>query len=197
MKLLIKSACVAFVLSVLFSMLPFEADCREISDEVFRLHILANSDSEEDQALKLRVRDRVLKRGDELFNSAKTKEEAEKLTASHLQELADIAADEIADSGYDYPVRAELTRMYFNTRRYASYTLPAGTYDALRLVIGKGEGHNWWCGMYPSLCVGVASEQDEKARGALTESQYELVTDENTEYRFKLVEIFEKICSLF
>lgn len=197
MKLLIKSACVAFVLSVLFSMLPFEADCREISDEVFRLHILANSDSEEDQALKLRVRDRVLKRGDELFNSAKTKEEAEKLTASHLQELADIAADEIADSGYDYPVRAELTRMYFNTRRYASYTLPAGTYDALRLVIGKGEGHNWWCVMYPSLCVGVASEQDEKARGALTESQYELVTDENTEYRFKLVEIFEKICSLF
>ncbi len=197
MKLLIKSACVAFVLSVLFSMLPFEADCREISDEVFRLHILANSDSEEDQALKLRVRDRVLKRGDELFNSAKTKEEAQKLTASHLQELADIAADEIADSGYDYPVRAELTRMYFNTRRYASYTLPAGTYDALRLVIGKGEGHNWWCVMYPSLCVGVASEQDEKARGALTESQYELVTDENTEYRFKLVEIFEKICSLF
>ena len=197
MKLLIKSACVAFVLSVLFSMLPFEADCREISDEVFRLHILANSDSEEDQTLKLRVRDRVLKRGDELFNSAKTKEEAQKLTASHLQELADIAADEIADSGYDYPVRAELTRMYFNTRRYASYTLPAGTYDALRLVIGKGEGHNWWCVMYPSLCVGVASEQDEKARGALTESQYELVTDENTEYRFKLVEIFEKICSLF
>ena len=197
MKLLIKSACVAFVLSVLFSMLPFEADCREISDEVFRLHILANSDSEEDQTLKLRVRDRVLKRGDELFNSAKTKEEAQKLTASHLQELAHIAADEIADSGYDYPVRAELTRMYFNTRRYASYTLPAGTYDALRLVIGKGEGHNWWCVMYPSLCVGVASEQDEKARGALTESQYELVTDENTEYRFKLVEIFEKICSLF
>lgn len=197
MKLLIKSACIAFVLSVLFSMLPFEADCRDISNEVFRLHILANSDSGEDQALKLRVRDRVLARSEELFRSAKTKEEAEVLTARHLGELADTAAEEIADSGFDYPVRAELTKMFFETRRYGSYTLPAGEYDALRLVIGSGNGHNWWCVMYPSLCIGVASEQDEKARDALTEGQYDLITENNTVYKFKIIELFEKLRSLF
>lgn len=197
MKLFVKSACVAFVLSVIFSILPFQADCRDISGEVFRLHILANSDSEADQALKLTVRDRLLSFSEGLFRAASDKEEAEALAASHLQAFADLAAQTVRECGYDYPVRAELTKMYFTTRVYDRYTLPSGMYDALRITIGSGEGHNWWCVMYPSLCVSAAAEQDRQAREALSGSQYKLVTEDGTVYKFKLVEYFEKLCSWF
>lgn len=197
MKLWVKAACVAFVLTVIFSVLPFEADSREISNEVFRLHILANSDSEEDQALKLAVRDRLIECTEALYQSAHSKEEAEHLTAGHLQELANLAAQTVREHGYDYPIHAELTNMYFTTRQYERYTLPSGMYDALRVTIGSGEGHNWWCVMYPSLCVSAASEQDRQARENLSQSQYELVTGEGITYKFKIVEYFEKICSWF
>ena len=140
MRLWIKSACVAFVLTVLYSLIPFQAACTDISGEVFRLHILANSDSDADQALKLKVRDSVLACSEALFAQAKSKEEAESLTARHLQELAQVAAATVRENGYDYPVHAEIKKMFFTTRRYEAYTLPSGMYDALRLTIGEGRG---------------------------------------------------------
>ena len=197
MKNWIKAACVAFVLTVIFSFIPFQADCRDIADNTFRLHILANSDSEADQALKLKVRDRVLAYTAELFQNAPDKQESMRAVGEHLQEIADVACDEIHANGYDYPVRAEITHMYFETRRYDGYTLPAGMYDALRLSLGEAQGHNWWCVMYPSLCLSSASERSDRARAVYSEQEYRDVTDESVSYKFKLAEWWEQLQNLF
>lgn len=197
MKMFIKSTCIAFVLAVIYSIIPFQAECSQISDEVFRLHILANSDLDEDQNLKLKVRDRVLEYTEDLFKKAQSKEEAESLISDNLQSIADTAYDEVLRNGYDYTVSAEITNMYFTTRYYENYTLPSGMYDALRITIGKGEGHNWWCVMYPSICISSVEEQDSKAKDVFDEQQYDIVKNEQYEYKFKIVELFEKLCSLF
>ena len=197
MKLFIKSLCIAFVLTVIYSTLPFEAECTEISKETFRLHILANSDSENDQALKIKVRDRVLEYTEDLFNDAKSKIDAEKVIAENIQDINNVAYAEILNNGYNYPVKTEIINMYFTTRYYDNYTLPSGMYDALRITIGNGKGHNWWCVMYPTICVSPVEEKDEKAKEAFEEKQYDIVTNTKLQYKFKIVEIFEKICSCF
>lgn len=197
MKLFIKSACIAFVLTVIYSLIPFQAECADISDEVFRLHILANSDNEEDQNLKLKVRDRVLEYSETLFKNAGSKEEAESIISDNLQNISNTAYAEVLDNGYDYKVKAEITNMYFTTRYYENYTLPSGMYDALRITIGSGKGHNWWCVMYPSICISTEEEQDKKAKEVFDTTQYDIVKNEKYQYKFKVVEIFEKFCSCF
>lgn len=197
MKMLVKSACIAFVLTLIYSLIPFQAECADISDEVFRLHILANSDSEQDQSLKLKVRDRVLQYTKSLFENAKSKEEAESVISDNLQSISNVAYSEVLDNGYDYQVKADITNMYFTTRYYENYTLPSGMYDALRITIGSGNGHNWWCVMYPSICISSVEEQDEKAKEVFDATQYDIVKNEKYQYKFKVVEIFEKFCSCF
>ena len=195
--MLVKSACIAFVLTLIYSLIPFQAECADISDEVFRLHILANSDSEQDQSLKLKVRDRVLQYTKSLFENAKSKEEAESVISDNLQSISNVAYSEVLNNGYDYQVKAEITNMYFTTRYYENYTLPSGMYDALRITIGSGNGHNWWCVMYPSICISSVEEQDEKAKEVFDATQYDIVKNEKYQYKFKVVEIFEKFCSCF
>ncbi len=197
MRLFIKSACIAFVLTVIYSVIPFEANCSEISNDVFRLHIIANSDSVADQKLKLKVRDKVLQYTYSLFDNAKTKKEAENIISDNLQKISNVAYTEVLDNGYDYEVKAEITNMYFSTRYYENYTLPSGEYDALRITIGSGKGKNWWCVMYPSICISSVEEQDEKAKETFDDQQYDIVKNEQYQYKFKVVEIFEKICSFF
>ena len=197
MKLLIKSLCIAFVLTVIYSVIPFQAECEQISNEVFRLHILANSDSEEDQSLKLRVRDSLLKYTDRLFSEAENSDEAERIARDNLESLRAVAQREVYANGYDYQVKAEVVNMYFNTRYYERYTMPAGMYDALRITIGSGEGHNWWCVMYPSICISSAVETDKRVEDTFSQNQQEIVKGNDFQYKFKVVEIFEKIVSLF
>ena len=197
MKLLIKSLCIAFVLTVIYSVIPFQAECEQISNEVFRLHILANSDSEEDQSLKLRVRDSLLRYTDRLFSEAENRDEAERIARDNLESLRAVAQREVYANGYDYKVKAEVVNMYFNTRYYERYTMPAGMYDALRITIGSGEGHNWWCVMYPSICISSAVETDKRVEDTFSQNQQEIVKGNEFKYKFKVVEIFEKIVSLF
>ena len=197
MKLFLKSACIAFVLVVIYSLIPFQAQCGNISNDVFRLHILANSDSEYDQSVKLKVRDRVLEYSKSLFESASSKEEAESLISQNLDNITRVAQNELQNLGCDQSVKAEIKKMYFTTRYYDSYTLPSGMYDALRITIGSGKGHNWWCVMYPSICISAASEQDEKAKQALDDGEYDIIKNEKYSYKFKVVELFEKLCSCF
>lgn len=193
MKILFKSSCVAFILTAIFSLLPFQAACADISDEVFRLHIIANSDSAFDQSVKLKVRDTILAYTETLYRQAQSREEAECATAAHLQELADLAAAQLRESGAPCRVRAEIVRMYFGTRHYESYTLPAGMYDALRITLGNGEGHNWWCVMFPSLCINTDTEGDRKTREAFGETEYHIVKNEKQDYKFFVVELFERL----
>lgn len=191
--LLIKSAIIAFVLTVIYSVIPFQAVCAEIPNDVFRFHILANSDSEEDQALKLKVRDKVLERTKILFDTANSKSDAKKFVKANLETIEKIAQNEVYKNGYNYPVKAEVVNMHFDTRYYESYTLPSGMYDALRITIGNAKGHNWWCVMYPSICISTVDEGKDRAKDALSDDEYSVVTDDKVEYKFFIVELFQKI----
>lgn len=191
--LLIKSAIIAFVLTVIYSVIPFQAVCAEIPNDVFRFHILANSDSEKDQALKLKVRDKVLEKTKILFDTANSKSDAEEFVKANLETIEEIAQNEVYKNGYNYPVKAKIVNMHFDTRYYESYTLPAGMYDALRITIGNAKGHNWWCVMYPSICISTVDEGKDRAKNALSDDEYSVVTDDKVEYKFFIVELFQKI----
>ena len=154
-----KALISGFILSVLFSFLNFGCRCENISAKVLRLHIIANSDSCEDQNLKLKVRDRVLKDFGGEFSEAENLVTAEKITKENLDLVKSLAQDEIFKNGYNYPVEAHLVRMKFDTRSYENVTLPAGYYDALRITIGEGEGKNWWCVMFPPMCLPAAQSE--------------------------------------
>lgn len=191
--LLIKSAVIAFILTTLYSVIPFQAVCTEIPNNVFRFHILANSDTEEDQTLKLKVRDKVLEKTKILFDTANSKSDAEEFVKANLDAIEEIAQNEVYKNGYNYSVKAEIVNMHFDTRHYESYTLPAGMYDALRITIGNAKGHNWWCVMYPSICISTVDEGKSRAKNALSDDEYSVVTDEKVEYKFFIVELFQKI----
>ena len=191
MKLIEKCLLFGFFCAVLFSMLGFTAQCESIPDKVFRLHILANSDSAEDQAVKLRVRDRILEESAGLMDGVSTREEAEAAAAQSLPKLQAAAEDEIRQAGYAYPVQAEITRMYFPTRQYESVTLPAGEYDALRISIGEAKGKNWWCVLFPALCLPVA-EDSAQLSDVLSSGQLDVVQG-SYEIRFKAVEWYEQL----
>lgn len=173
----------------------------DLSNSVFRLHILANSDSEEDQALKLLVRDNVLSYMKDISGNISSKEEVISLMNEHLDEFYDIAHKTILDNGFDYDVRLQIGEFDFPTKVYGDIALPAGNYDALRIEIGKAEGHNWWCVMFPTLCfVDVSSGSlDENSKEVLesnlNDEEFELISDDNTisSLKFKIVEFFEDI----
>ena len=196
MKLFIKAFIAATILTILYTMIPFSAECSSVSDEVFRLHILANSDSESDQSLKLKVRDAVLEYTEDLYENADGVISAEKLTDENLQKIADTAKKVVEEQGYDYSVKAQIKEMYFDTRYYGNITMPSGKYKALRITIGKGEGHNWWCVMYPCVCVGVSTNYNSLKENT-TDTEYSIMVNGEYEYQFKIVEIFQKICSFF
>ncbi len=172
-----------------------------ISDSVFRLHVIANSDSDEDQALKLKVRDSLLEYMNSLCSSTSSKEEAMRIANEHIDDFTKIAQDVIAQNGYNYSVDVSVGSCDFPTKEYGDVSLPAGTYDALRVKIGSASGHNWWCVMFPPLCfVDVSSgivpdESKEILHDTMSDEEYDLVTSSDSDseltFKFKLVEFFE------
>jgi len=196
LKLLLKSIITAVTLTSLIAFIPFEKSCKNISQDVFRLHIIANSNNTDDQELKLKVRDAILKQTDSLYQNAHSIIEAKKLTSENLSLILNTAKNTITENGYSYDVNAEITNMHFDTRHYDNITMPSGQYDALRVTIGKASGKNWWCVMYPALCVGSASNYQELEEN-LTPEEYAILTGSGTQYelKFKVVEYFEKITS--
>lgn len=163
----------------------------EVRSETLRLHIIANSDSDFDQALKLKVRDRILESTGELFAEVSGKTEAVAAAKFSSDDIKNIAEAVIKEEGYDYPVQVEVTKMWFETRSYDGFTLPAGDYDAVRIIIGAGEGKNWWCVMYPALCIPGA----EKAIEQYGENA-EFITGSGYELRFAVIEWIEQIKQL-
>ena len=165
-----KAICLGLILAVLVSFTGFATQCEDIPDRVLRLHILANSDSEEDQALKLKVRDRIVTESAGLFDQVTDRESARAVVEKNMDALREAAQDEVYRQGYSYPVSMELTHMYFTTRVYGETALPAGYYEALRVTIGAGAGHNWWCVIFPAMCLPVAEESQE-LDGVLNEEE--------------------------
>ncbi len=188
------SLLIGLIITIIFtSFTTFGKESVQIRESVLRLHILANSDSEQDQDLKLKVRDRILSSADELFYNVDSKENAVDAAIAKSSWIEAIAQDEVIQNGYDYDVSVEICEMYFDTRYYKDLTMPAGRYDALRITIGEAEGENWWCVMYPPLCLPLATEP-QSIDDELTEQQQEIVEGEVTyTAQFAFVEFFESI----
>ena len=194
--LILEISCfAAMVLTIIFSgsLFSFEKDCSAVRSKVLRLHVIANSDSAEDQALKLKVRDALLLQGGEVFASGSTKESAEKAACKNLQSFLQTAKKTIRESGKSYNVCISVGKSSFPTRVYENITLPAGEYDALRVVIGEGKGKNWWCVMFPPLCL-PAAERKQELSDVLSDGGLSLVESKpKYEIRFWLIEKLEQL----
>ena len=171
----------------------------EVYDSVVRLHVLANSDSEEDQALKLKVRDALLEKTAPLLSSCSSREEACAALEAHMDELKQIAEEVIRAEGYDYPVTILLGEEEYPEKNYDSICFPSGKYTSLRVCIGNAEGQNWWCCLFPPLCLGNSTVSSSDAEDAfisvgLTPNQYKIITQtEKPIYRvrFKILEMLQ------
>ena len=182
-----------FTLSVSFSdIMEFKKNLGNIESNVLRLHIIANSDSEQDQSLKLMVRDGILSGYSEIFENSDGIDEIVKTAKEHLSEIEATAEKIIWENGFFYDVSCEVVKMDFDKKDYENFTMPKGFYNALRIKIGSAEGKNWWCVMYPPLCVPATTEADLSEY--LTEEEIDIITNpKRYEVRFKCVEIYEKL----
>lgn len=200
-KFIIQAALLIGFITAVFceGICAFAESRHNITEDVFRLHVIANSDSDEDQALKLRVRNAVLEASADIFGGAVSADDAKRLSEENLQLFEAVAASEIAASGYDYPVRCEVGTVHFDKRVYGSAELPEGDYSALRVIIGEGEGKNWWCVMFPALCLPAVTNTDEvlslaAENGAISAEELELMQDpENYEVKFYFAEVIKKL----
>jgi len=171
---------------------------KDLSSCVFRLHVIANSDSKEDQDLKYKVRDSLINYMNNLCANASNKLEAIDIANSHIEDFKSIAIKVIKDNGYDYDVSVEIGNFEFPTKSYGDISLPSGYYDALRVKIGSSSGQNWWCVMFPPLCFvdvtsGVVPEESkESLKNNLNDEDYSIISNDNnvTNFKFKLVELF-------
>ena len=174
---------------------------QELADSVIRFHVIANSDSREDQALKLAVRDRVLEQAQAVYPENATLPQARAALEGALDQLAQAGQAVVEEQGYDYQVTARMEQCWFPTKEYDGFALPAGEYTALRVVIGEGQGQNWWCVAFPPLCLGAAGETVDTAAqaGYFTPEQVSLVTEENTGYvlKFKGMELLGELKEIF
>ncbi|CEN85818.1 stage II sporulation protein R [Paraclostridium sordellii] len=174
-------------------------------DKLIRFHVLANSDSEEDQNLKLKVRDEIIKYLQPLLKDSKSIEESEKIILRENENIKKLSKNIIKENGYNYDVKVNLEYSNFPAKQYSNIVLPAGEYKSIRVIIGSGEGKNWWCVMFPPLCFvdennGVIDKKtDEKLKDILTEEEYKLISGENSKkasnrkMKFKILEILETI----
>ena len=169
------------------------AQQQKLSGELVRLHVIAASDSDADQALKLRIRDRALMHLTPLLDRAQSVDDARAVIESELPHLEKLANDEIAAAGFDYSAAAALSPERYPTREYMGFALPAGSYLSLRITLGGGEGQNWWCVVFPPLCMTAVEERESIA--TLSENSKKLIFAEEEEYilKFRLIEFFESI----
>ena len=181
--------------AIILSVSSFNASCDDLRTNILRLHIIANSDSKEDQALKLKVRDEILEKTGNLFVETKNLSDAKEKAESSLEEFESIANQVILENGYSYTAKARVGTSNFNTREYDDFTLPAGEYPSLIITLGEGNGQNWWCVVYPAVCVPAASKHELKES---TKDKSAKIAQNPRRYvmRFKTVEIYEKIKNL-
>lgn len=191
---------ILFIIYVLFSLVSYSnAVSKDISNSVFRLHVIANSNSEEDQNLKYKVRDALIEYMNFISKDVTSKEETIKIAEENKENFYNIAKKVINDNGFNYNVNINIGNFSFPTKTYGDISLPAGFYDALKVEIGEASGRNWWCVMFPSLCFVdvsegiVPDESKEDLQSNLQEEEYNLISSDNLEFqvKFKLVELFE------
>ena len=177
--------------TLMTAVLPTEMDAAIYEDTV-RLHILASSDSASDQELKYKIRDRLLAEYGTLLSCSRDPESAKKRIGALTDEIEESVATWIREYGYDYGCEVILGTEWYDTREYECFTLPRGYYTSLRVMLGEGEGKNWWCVMYPPLCLDIATEDapaDDAAIG-YTKEEYALITEDGYNVKLKILEVF-------
>lgn len=168
----------------------------DIAEQIIRFHVLANSDSEEDQAVKLKVKNEIVSYMQQKLAGCSTKQEAEEVLKKEDGQIRQIATRVLQENGYDYCVNSEFSNVYFPVKNYGDLAFPAGNYDAYRILIGKAEGKNWWCVMFPSLCAVnetysvVPEESKDTLKHVLTEEEYESI---DTEYHFWIADVLSHL----
>ncbi len=204
-KSIVKRIFIVFLLLCAFILLSaisyVDAVSNNISDNVFRLHVIANSDSAEDQNLKYKVRDGLLEYMNQISINCHSKSEVIELAQAHKQDLQQIAQKIILDNGYNYNVTIKIGNFDFPTKNYGDISLPAGNYDALRVEIGNAKGQNWWCVMFPPLCFvdvtsGVVPDESKQImKDNLSDESYSVISNDNTEinFKFSIIEFFQKL----
>lgn len=184
----------AMILSVLiYGLSHFVSGCENVKESVLRLHVIANSDTQEDQDLKLKVRDAIIETGAVLFEDCENKNRAAYTAKEKSEMIKTVAQEVIKEEGKDYPVSVFVGQENYPTRTYENVTLPAGEYTSLRVIIGEGEGHNWWCVVFPPMCVTAASEDDSLKKVLNSDGMQVVNSDPKYEVRFKFVEWYEEI----
>ena len=184
------------ICAIVLSFARFDMRCEELRQGVLRLHIIANSDEPTDQNLKLAVRDEILKSTTDIFKNCNTTDDAVKIAGENINRINEIANRVVKENGFDYNAKVSVGDRYFNTRVYDDFTLPAGTYKSLIVDLGEAKGQNWWCVVFPCVCVPSATD----ATLADSVSKSAVDTAENAtkyEIKFKTVEIYEKIKKIF
>ena len=194
MKRLIKLLAIAAAVMLLCSFMPSFEEA-QIYDKVLRLHVIASSDLQEDQALKLKVRDAILEYTKDVPNITGI-ENAREYYAQRLDEIKDVAQETVDKEGKGQDVQVSLGYEYYPTRTYEDISLPAGEYLSLRVMIGGGAGQNWWCVLYPPICLSAASAEEELVSAGFTPEQMQIITEgESTRYKikFKILEEASRI----
>lgn len=176
---------------------------KDIATKVIRFHVLANSDSEEDQNLKLKVKDAVVNYLEPYMSESESLDESRKILENHTDDIMDVANEVIVSEGYTYSVNAYFCEDFFPTKSYGDVTLPAGDYTAFRIEIGAHEGKNWWCILYPPLCFVDATygvlpdESKDLLKNVLDEDEFDAVTgnisSDNTQFRFKFLPFLNEL----
>ena len=194
-KMIARALCCGLVLAACLGWLRTAGTAEQLPENLLRLHVVANSDSEADQALKLQVRDAVLQEAGQWCRDAESMEEANVLLCTHLEGITLAAEDVVRREGFSDRVRAQVTEEYYPTRQYEGFTLPAGRYRSLRVTIGEGEGRNWWCVVFPPLCTAASGDVPAAALAAgLTEDQVGLITEsEGYVLKSKAVEFWQSL----
>ena len=178
--------------SVFLSAAHFGAACDDLRSNVLRLHIIANSNSAEDQAVKLKVRDSILAQTADIFDGKASLKEAEASAAKNIERLNETAVKTLRENGFNYGAAAEIGNSYFETREYEDFTLPAGNYRSLIIRLGNGEGKNWWCVVFPAVCVPAAG--DARLSDSTAEVSADIAEHPNKYVmKFKAVEIYEDL----
>jgi stage II sporulation protein R len=198
MKLKIAVISLIAAMAVTFSFVfTVNSQAADISSKLIRLHVVANSDSEEDQSLKLAVRDEILDYLSPKLKSVSDREEAVELVESEIGSIKKIAEDKIKSLGYDYAVKITLRTETFPTTQYSTFSLPAGEYLSLRVIIGDGAGHNWWCVVFPPVCTVTEFDETLAKSAGLTDDEIALITYESDSYavKFKVLELLSKLKS--
>ena len=188
--------CATLLLAAFLAITSGLKEDGEVYSKTLRFHVLANSDSEKDQKLKLAVKDAVILRISDGMNQCKTKEEAENYILENKKEIEETARTVVAQYGEGYTVNLTLTKEYYPRRTYGDVTLPAGEYSSVRILLGEAEGQNWWCVLFPQVCTDTATPAEERlSQAGFTSAQIRLLTDqEKPTYRikFKIIELFSK-----